>query len=127
MIRRLIARGAALDERSVYVFARLSPRSPHGGGPGRRRLSRCRHRGAGGLTRALVATALAEARRGTPMAATPTPRVAAALGAAARHGLAGIGVDPFSGQAVDACALRSRRGPRWSARPDAALPRRQRQ
>jgi carboxylate-amine ligase len=61
-----------------------------------------------GLTRALVATALAEARRGTPVAAAPARQVAAALAAAARQGLAGAGVDPFTGQAVDATALRSR-------------------
>ena len=42
-----------------------------------------------GLTRALVATALAEARRGTPAAAPPARQVAAALAAAARQGLAG--------------------------------------
>jgi carboxylate-amine ligase len=32
----------------------------------------------------------------------------AALAAAARHGLAGTGVDPFTGQTVDARSLRSR-------------------
>ncbi len=35
-------------------------------------------------------------------------RIAAALDAAARHGLAGTGVDPFTGQAADARTLRSR-------------------
>ena len=63
---------------------------------------------AAGLTRALVATALAEARRGTPAPAAPSRQVAAALAAAARQGLAGAGVDPFTGQAVDAPALRAR-------------------
>ncbi len=47
-VRRLIARGAALDERSVYFLARLSPSYPHHRGPGRRRLPRRRHRGAAG-------------------------------------------------------------------------------
>ena len=61
-----------------------------------------------GLARALVATALAEARQGTPVAAAPAPQVAAALAAAARHGLAGAGADPVTGQAVDALTLRSR-------------------
>ena len=61
-----------------------------------------------GLTRALVATALAEARRGTPAAAPPARQVAAALAAAARHGLAGAAADPFTGQAADAAALRAR-------------------
>jgi len=61
-----------------------------------------------GLARALVATALAEARQGTPVAAAPAPQVVAALDAAARHGLSGTGVDPLTGQAVDARMLRSR-------------------
>jgi carboxylate-amine ligase len=55
-----------------------------------------------GLTRALVATALAEARRGTPVAAVPTRRVDASLAAAARHGIAGSGVDAFTGRTVAA-------------------------
>ena len=40
-----------------------------------------------GLTRALVATALAEARQQSPVAAVSARRVTAALDAAARHGL----------------------------------------
>jgi len=108
-VRRLIGRGAALDERSVYFLARLSPRYPT---VEVRVADVCLDAGTAvllaGLTRALVATALAEARRGTPVAAAPAGQVAAALAAAARHGLAGAGVDPFTGQAVDAPALRSR-------------------
>jgi glutamate---cysteine ligase / carboxylate-amine ligase len=108
-VRGLIARGAALDERSVYMFARLSPRYPT---VEVRVADVCLDAGTAvlvaGLTRALVATALAEARQGTPVAAAPARRVAAALDAAARHGLAGTGVDPFTGQAVDARMLRSR-------------------
>ncbi len=108
-VRRLIARGAALDERSVYFLARLSPRYPT---VEVRVADVCLDVGtavlAAGLTRALVATALAEARRGTPVPAAPARQVAAALAAAARHGLAGAGIDPVTGQAVDAAALRSR-------------------
>jgi carboxylate-amine ligase len=108
-VRRLIGRGAALDERSVYFLARLSPRYPT---VEVRVADVCLDVGTAvllaGLTRALVATALAEARRGTPVAAAPARHVAAALAAAARHGLAGAGADPFTGQAVDATALRSR-------------------
>jgi len=108
-VRRLIARGAALDERSVYFLARLSSRYPT---VEVRVADVCLDVGttvlAAGLTRALVATALAEARRGTPVAAVPARRVAAALDAAARHGLAGTGVDPVTGLAADARALRSR-------------------
>ena len=102
-------RGAALDERSVYFLARLSPRYPT---IEVRVADVCLDAGSAvllaGLTRALVATALAEARRGTPAAAAPARQVAAALAAAARHGLAGAGTDPVTGQAVDAPALRAR-------------------
>ena len=108
-IRRLIGQGAALDERSVYFLARLSPRYPT---VEVRVADVCLDTGtavlAAGLTRALVATALAEARRGTPAAAPPARQVAAALAAAARHGLAGAAADPVTGQAVDAAALRAR-------------------
>ena len=108
-IRCLVRRGAALDERSVYFLARLSPRYPT---VEVRVADVCLDAGTAvllaGLTRALVATALAEARRGTPLAAPPARQVAAALAAAARHGLAGAGVDPVTGQAVDTAALRSR-------------------
>jgi gamma-glutamyl:cysteine ligase YbdK (ATP-grasp superfamily) len=61
-----------------------------------------------GLTRALVATALAEGRQGTPPPAAPARWVDAALTAAARHGLAGAAVDPFTGRPADARSLRSR-------------------
>ena len=108
-VRRLIGQGAALDERSVYFLARLSPRYPT---VEVRVADVCLDAGTAvllaGLTRALVATALAEARRGTPAAAAPARQVAAALAAAARHGLAGAGADPVTGQPADAPALRSR-------------------
>jgi carboxylate-amine ligase len=108
-VRRLIGCRAALDERSVYFLARLSPRYPT---VEVRVADVCLDAGtavlAAGLIRALVATALAEARRGTPPATAPARQVAAALAAAARQGLAGAGVDPFTGQAVDAPTLRSR-------------------
>ena len=108
-VRRLIARGAALDERSVYFLARLSPRYPT---VEVRVADVCLDAGtavlAAGLTRALVATALAEARRGTPAAAAPAWQVAAALAAAARQGLAGAGADPVTGQPAGAPALRAR-------------------
>ena len=108
-VRRLIGQGAALDERSVYFLARLSPRYPT---VEVRVADVCLDAGtavlAAGLTRALVATALAEARRGTPVAAPPARQVTAALAAAARHGLAGPGADPVTGQPVAAAALRAR-------------------
>jgi glutamate---cysteine ligase / carboxylate-amine ligase len=108
-VRRLIARSAALDERSVYFLARLSPRYPT---VEVRVADVCLDTGTtvlvAGLTRALVATALAEARQGTPAAGTSTPKIVAALDAAARQGLASTGVDAFTGQAVDARTLCSR-------------------
>jgi carboxylate-amine ligase len=108
-IGRLISQGAALDEQGVYFLARLSPRYPT---VEVRVADVCLDVGTAvllaGLTRALVATALAEARRETPVPAAPAARVNAALVAAARHGLAGPAVDPFTGQAADARHLRSR-------------------
>ena len=106
-IRHLIDQGAALDEQGVYLFARLSSRYPT---VEVRVADVCLDVSTAvllaGLTRALVATALTEARRGTPTAMAPW--AGAALAAAARHGLAGTGVDPFTGQTVDARSLRSR-------------------
>ena len=108
-VRGLIGRGAAVDERGIYLLARLSPRYPT---VEVRVADACLDAGTAvllaGLTRALVATALAEARQGIPVPAAPTRWVNAALAAAARRGLAGTGVDPFTGQAADARSLRSR-------------------
>ena len=108
-VRRLIGQGAALDDRSVYFLARLSPRYPT---VEVRVADVCLDAGTAvllaGLTRALVATALAEARRGAPVPAAPAAQVAAALVAAARRGLAGAGADPVTGRLVDAAALRAR-------------------
>jgi glutamate---cysteine ligase / carboxylate-amine ligase len=108
-VRRLIGRGAALDEQSIYFLARLSPRYPT---VEVRVADVCLDVGTAvllaGLARALVATALAEARRGTPVPAVPGRQVNAALAAAARHGPAGAAVDPFTGQPVDARSLRCR-------------------
>jgi glutamate---cysteine ligase / carboxylate-amine ligase len=108
-VRGYVVDGVALDERSVYILARLSPRYPT---VEVRVADVCLDASTAvlvaGLTRALVATALAETRRGTPMPAAPARWVDAGLAAAARHGLAGPGIDPFSGQAVDARSLRSR-------------------
>jgi carboxylate-amine ligase len=108
-VRRLIGQGAALDEQGIYFPARLSPRYPT---VEVRVADACLDAGAAvllaGLTRALVATAVAEARRGTPLPAAPASWVNAALLAAARHGLAGPAVDPFTGQPADPRRLRSR-------------------
>ena len=106
-VHRLISQGVALDEQGVYLFARLSTRYPT---VEVRVADVCLDVETAvllaGLTRALVATALAEARRGTRVPAAPW--VDAALAAGARHGLAGAGVDPFTGRTVGARSLRSR-------------------
>ena len=108
-VRRLIGRGAALDEQGIYLLARLSPRYPT---VEVRVADACLDVGTtvllAGLTRALVATALAEARQGTPVPAAPARHVNAALAAAARHGLTGPAIDPFTGQPADARRVRSR-------------------
>jgi glutamate---cysteine ligase / carboxylate-amine ligase len=108
-VRRLISQGAALDEQGIYFPARLSPRYPT---VEVRVADACLDAGTAvllaGLTRALVATALAETRQGTPLPAPPASWVNAALAAAARHGLAGPAVDPFTGHAIDSRSLRSR-------------------
>ena len=89
-VRGLIGRGAAVDEQNIYLLARLSPRYPT---VEVRVADACLDVGTAvllaGLTRALVATALAQARRGMPVPAAPTRWVNAALAAAARRGLAG--------------------------------------
>ena len=108
-VRRLIGGGAAVDEQGIYFLARLSPRYPT---VEVRVADACLDAGTAvllaGLTRALVATALAEARQGIPVPAVSARRVNAALAAAARRGLAGPGADPFTGQPADARSLRSR-------------------
>ena len=108
-VRRLIGRGAALDEQSIYFPARLSPRYPT---VEVRVADVCLDAGTAvllaGLTRALVATALAEALQGTSLPAAPASWVNAALAAAARHGLAGPAVDPFTGRTADARSAVSR-------------------
>ena len=106
-VQRLINEGVAIDEQGVYLFARLSTRYPT---VEVRVADVCLDVDTAvllaGLTRALIATALAEARRGTQVPAAPW--VDAALAAGARHGLAGAGVDPFTGQTVGARSLRAR-------------------
>jgi carboxylate-amine ligase len=108
-VRRLIGRGEALDEQGIYFAARLSPRYPT---VEVRVADVCLDADTAvllaGLTRALVATAVAEARQGTPVPAAPASWVNASLAAAARHGLGGPAVDPFTGQAADGHSLRSR-------------------
>jgi len=100
-VRRLIRHGAALDPPSIYFHARLSPRYPT---IEVRIADVCLEVDdavlLAGLVRALVATAIVEARRGLPVEPASTRRVTAAISAAARHGLCGPGLDPLTGEAV---------------------------
>ena len=119
-VRRLIGQGAALDERSVYFLARLSPRYPT---VEVRVADVCLDAGtavlAAGLTRALVATALAEARQRDAGASRPGP---AGRRGAGRRGPARAG---RAGSRPGHRAARRRGGaPRPPAR--ACLPRAQR-
>ncbi|MFQ6268213.1 glutamate--cysteine ligase [Kutzneria viridogrisea] len=100
-VRHLVDKGAAADPRGVYWHARLSPRYP---------TVEVRVADVGlsvddavllaGLVRALVAIAVEEFREGRSAPAVPTARIAAALSAAARHGLGGPGIDVRSGEVV---------------------------
>jgi carboxylate-amine ligase len=100
-VRRLIRQGAALDEVSIYFLARLSPRYPT---VEVRVADVCLDVDTtvllAALVRAIVATALDEARRKALLQRVPDSWVAAALAAAGRNGLGGVGVDPFTGKAV---------------------------
>ena len=104
-----LGQGAALDEQGIYFPARLSPRYPT---VEVRVADACLDADTAvllaGLTRALVATALAEARQHAPLPAAPARHVNAALPAAARHGLSGPAIDSFTGQPASARSVRSR-------------------
>ena len=108
-VRGLIARGAALDERAVYILARLSPRYPT---VEVRVADVCLDAGTAvllaGLTRALVATALAEARQGTPPPAAPARWVARGPDRCGPARARRSRVGPVHRQAADARSLRSR-------------------
>ena len=74
-VRRLIGRGRGAGRAQRLLPGPAVPALTDGRGPGRRRLPGRRHRGArGGADPRPVATALAEARRGTPAAAPPARR-----------------------------------------------------
>jgi carboxylate-amine ligase len=102
-VRRLMDRGAAVDERSVYFLARISPRYPT---VEVRVADVCPDTGTAvliaTLVRALVSTAWRQTRAGVPLPTAPRELVSSSLDAAARNGLAGTGVDPFTGLAMPA-------------------------
>ncbi|GAA0505090.1 hypothetical protein Ade02nite_71230 [Paractinoplanes deccanensis] len=108
-LRKMIERGAALDERSVYLYARLSPRYP---------TVEVRIADVSPdvdtavllavLIRALVATSVADDRAGRPLPRPGRATIRSALDLAARHGLAGPAIDPWSGAPTAAGTLLSR-------------------
>ncbi|WP_083972561.1 carboxylate-amine ligase [Actinoplanes awajinensis] len=105
-VQRLLRRGAAMDERSIYFLARLSPRYPT---VEVRVADTCLDRGTtlllAALVRALVVTATADVRAGLPPPPAAPRWVIGSLLAAAHNGLAGPGIDPFTGDAVPAWDL----------------------
>jgi carboxylate-amine ligase len=98
VVAGLIHRRAALDRPNVKFLARLSPRYPT---VEVRVADVCLDIDdavlLAGLVRALVTTAIQEADDGVPVRAAPAGRIQAAVLAAARHGLDGPGLDPWSG------------------------------
>lgn len=100
-VGELLRKGAALDERGVYLHARLSPRYPT---VEVRVADTCLCVDdtvlLAGLVRAMVATAVDQTRRGIPVEAAPTWSVMAAVMTAARHGMSGSCADPLRGGVV---------------------------
>lgn len=97
-VEAVVRSGAAMDARGVYFYARLSPRHPT-----------VEVRVAdvcldvedavllAGLVRGLVVTGLDEARRGVLSRPVRSSLVRTSLSVAARNGLAGPGIDVFTG------------------------------
>jgi len=106
VLGKMIGRGAALDERNVYLLARLSPRYPT---VEVRVADVCTDIDTAlllaVLVRALVATALTEVRAAKPSSRPPRATILAGLDAAARHGLTGPAVDPWTGVPAQPWAL----------------------
>ncbi|MGW5718630.1 carboxylate-amine ligase [Amycolatopsis sp. NPDC003865] len=100
-VAEAIRSGAAPDARAVYFYARLSPRHPT---VEVRVADVCLDVGdavvLAGLVRALVVTALGEG--GAPRRPPPDSVIARSLRTAARHGLAGPGLDVTTGSTAPA-------------------------
>ncbi|NJP94615.1 YbdK family carboxylate-amine ligase [Nonomuraea sp. FMUSA5-5] len=105
-VQRLIRAGRALDARSVYFHARLSPRYPT---VEVRIADSCLSVddavAVAALVRALTVLAFDDIGRGTPMRRVSGRRIAAELGAAARDGLAARAADPYTGRSLPHRAL----------------------
>ena len=100
-VRRAVSTGLALDDRSVYYLARLSPRYPT---VEVRVADVCLTAddavAYAGLVRALVATAIDETRSGTPPVHVPDAVLLGSCWSAAHRGLAGLQPDPRTGERV---------------------------
>lgn len=106
VVHDAVARGDALDARSVYFWARLSPRYPTVEVRVADACSTVEDTVAyAGLVRALVATALDDARRGAPQEPVPQGPLSRACRAAARGGLVGSLTDPLTGEPTSPRAL----------------------
>jgi carboxylate-amine ligase len=105
LVHDAVARGDALDARSVYFWARLSPRYPTVEVRVADVCSTVEDTVAyAGLVRALVAIGLEDARRGVPPEPVPQGSLSRACRAAARGGLDGPLTDPLSGERSSARA-----------------------
>ncbi|MEW1840446.1 YbdK family carboxylate-amine ligase [Nonomuraea angiospora] len=97
----LVRRGRALDERSVYFHARLSPRYPT---VELRIMDTCLSVEdtvlLAAMARALVALAIADMTRDVPIKALSDRQIVAELAAAARLGLDALALDPYTARAL---------------------------
>jgi glutamate---cysteine ligase / carboxylate-amine ligase len=101
-----VSSGVALDARSVYFLARLSPRYPTVEiRVADVSLTAGDAVGYVGLVRALVARALDESVLGRPVAAVAQGPLRESCRSAARLGLGGSVADPQTGETVDSWAL----------------------
>lgn len=121
-----VASGEALDARSVYFLARLSPRYP----TVEVRLADVSLTADealcyAGLVRALVSTAVEEAVSGRPVPHVPQGALLMSCRSAARAGLAGTLIDPQTGERIEAWRhidrLVVRAGPHLCAAGDEAV------
>ena len=106
LVDRAVSSGAALDQRSVYFLARLSPRYPTvETRVADASLTADETLGYAGLVRALVAASVDEAVRGLPVPFVPQSHLRDACRSAATVGLAGVVTDPLTSERADTWAL----------------------